>query len=327
MSAFSLEKEPFPVAAVDEFYFSTPALAARREELGSAIENGHVLLVDQEASGKTTMLDDFAEAVGERWRVFRLSADERTSAKDFVRALVEVFGLPSREPPAAALRDADALLELFTGQSRLAVIVVDDAHRLEPDALEQLLYLVKRWAQYSVRFLICAEPCLLARLEAIEGGERLPGCVAIFDMPRFDHEQVSDYLHLCLFRAGLTGDSPFDPEVVAMVTQRADGLVGAIDPIARELLASASTEVHHGDGRSRRGRKSHADARRWSLAVVIAAGIGVLLSVVAPGSATSALKAHSQDYSGAFKSSITPDPRSRSPRSRLGSASTDTLAR
>ena len=308
------------MAGSGEFYFSTPALVARREELTGAIEDGHVLLIDEKASGKSTMLDDVAEAAGERWRVFRLEADERMDAKDFARALVEIFGLPTREPPAAALRDADALLELLTGQSRLAVIVIDDAHRLEGDALEQLLYLAKRWSQYSVRFLICAEPCLWEGLKEDGAGERLSGSVAMFDMPRFDHEQVNDYLHLCLFRAGLIGDSPFDPEVVAMVAQKAEGLVGAIDPIARELLASAETGA-------RRSKRDCAALRRWSLGLVVAAGLGALLSMAVPGSGPSALKARSESYPRTFKSGITLESQDRGESLRMRSASPDTFAR
>ena len=323
MSAFSLEKEPFPVPGAGEFYFSTPALVARREELTGAIEDGHVLLIDEQASGKSTMLDDFAEAAGERWRVFRLQGDECMNAKDFAHALVGMFGLPTREPPAAALRDADAFLELLTGQSRLAVIVIDDAHRLEADAFDQLLYLAKRWSQYSVRFLICGEPRLSERLQAGGAGERLPGCVAMFDMPRFDHEQVNDYLHLCLFRAGLVGDSPFDPEVVAMIAQRAEGLVGAIDPIARELLASAEIGAH----RARGGKRDHAAVRRWSLAVVAAAGLGALLSMALPGTGNSAMKAHSESYPRTFKSGITLESRHTGAGLQMRSATPDALAR
>lgn len=329
MSAFSLEKEPFPVAAVDGFYFSTPALVARREELSSAIETGHVLLIDQKASGKSTMLDDFSEAAVERWRVFRLQADEGMSAKDFVQALVGIFGLPTREPPAAALRDADALLELLTAQSRLAVIVVDDVHRLEGDTLEQLLYLVKRWTAYSVRFLICAEPGLMERLEWAQGGGHLPGSVATFDMPRFDHEQAGDYLHLCLFRAGLAGDSPFDPGVVTVVMQKAHGLVGAIDELARELLASAAagarSEEH--ERRASHGKRQHAGVRRWSLALVVAAGLGALLTMAMPGSATSPMKARSQGHPQAFRSSISTGSRDPAQRPRDRSASADAIAR
>ena len=218
MSAFSLEKESFPEAGDSEFYFTTPALTARLDELCGAIDRGHVLLIDEEASGKSTMLDSFADAASERWRIFRLPARARMSAKELVHELVSTFGLPPREPAAAALRDADTLLELFTTRSQIAVIVIDDAHRLESGALEQLLYLSKRWQRYSVRFLISAEPGLMEQLESLREREHFPGDVTRLAMPRFDHEQMSDYLHMCLFRAGLVGDSPFDPVAGARAT-------------------------------------------------------------------------------------------------------------
>ncbi len=185
MSAFSLEKEPFPQAGHDEFYFSTPALTARLDELCDAIDRGHVLLVDEEASGKSTMLDSFVEASCNGGRVFRLRARARMSAKEFVHELVSTFGLPPGEPAAAELTDADTLLESFTTRSQIAVIVIDDVHRLESRALEQLLYLAKRWERHSVRFLVCAEPGLMAQLESLHGGGHFPGRVTTLGMPRF----------------------------------------------------------------------------------------------------------------------------------------------
>lgn len=307
MSPFRLEKEPFPTARNDEFYFSTPALAARRDELRNAIERGHVLLVDEQASGKSTMLGNLADSGDERWRIFRVHARARMSAKDFVHELVSTFGLPTREPPAARLRDADALLELLTARSKIAVILIDDAHRLERNALEQLLYLARRWQQYSIRFLISAEPQLTAQLESLQDYDKFPGSVASFGMPRFDHEQVGDYLHLCLFRAGLVGDSPFDPGVVAIVTEKAHGLVGAIDPIARELLHLSADDGCKQDC-GRRGERMKVVARRWPVAIVAAAGLGVLLTVAVPGSATSQMKARSLQHLGGFQSSITLAP-------------------
>ena len=305
MSAFSLDKEPFPEARGDEFYFSTPALTARLDELCGAIDRGNVLLLDEQASGKSTMLDSFVEAGCGRWRIFRLQASARMSAKEFVHELVSTFGLPPREPAAAELRDADTLLELLSTRSLVAIIVIDDVHRLESSALEQLLYLAKRWERYSVRFLICAEPGLLDRLESLREGGHFPGGVTTLSMPRFNHEQVGDYLHLCLFRAGLVGDSPFDPAMVASVTEKARGLVGAIDPLARELLGVAGEKRCHlsrGDPEQRR-------ARRWPVAVVAVAGLGVLLMAALPGFSSPQSKVESRRHLQVFQSSIRLAPR------------------
>ena len=305
MSAFSLDKEPFPEAGRDEFYFSTPALTARLDELCGAIDRGNVLLLDEQASGKSTMLDSFVETGRERWRIFRPQANAHMSAKEFVHALVATFGLPLREPAAAELRDVDTLLELLSTRSQVAVIVIDDVHLLQSSALEQLLYLARRWESYSVRFLICAEPGLIDRLESLPEGNHFPGAVTTLGMPRFNHEQVGDYLHMCLFRAGLVGDSPFDPAIVASLTEKARGLVGAIDPLARELLGGAGEKRCHpgrGDAEQRR-------ALRWPVAVVAVAGSGVLLMAALPGLPSPQSKVESRQYLEVFQSSIRLAPR------------------
>lgn len=322
MRAFSFEKQPFSNVGERDFYFSTPALTARLEELSCAVESGHVLLIDEPGSGKSTMLDNFVASAAERWRIFRLHTGEHHTAKEFAHSLVSTFGLPFREPIAAELRDADTLLELLTTRSQLAVIVIDDVHRLEIGALEQLVYLTKRWESYSVRFLICAEPGLLEKIESLPEDNRLAGHVTRFGMPRFDHEQVGDYLHMCLFRAGLVGDSPFDHTLVSKVTERARGLVGAIDAIARELLEESAADGKHlgGDDTPPGG------SRRWSVAIVAAAGLGALLMFAFPGVSTTHDGVESRARSQVFRSSITPAARESAGSGHERSAPADLAA-
>jgi len=304
MRAFTLNEDPFPSVRDRDFYFSTPALSARLDELSEAVALGHVLLIDEAGSGKSTMLASFAECASERSRVFHLQARANQCAKEVAHDLVSKFGLPLREPIAAALRDADTLLELLTTRSQNAVIVIDDAHLLEDGALEQLLYLAKRWERVEVRFLVSAEPVLLEKLASLPGDLHFPGAVTTLAMPRFDDEQVSDYLQLCLYRAGLTGDSPFDPSVVAKVTEQTRGLVGAIDPIAKALLDEGA-----GDGARHRPAESAHLGRRWPVALVAAAGLGALLAVALPAVPESEDTAQSHRQSREFRSSIIPGSR------------------
>ena len=314
MPIFSFEKEPFPESGSEEFYFSTPALTARLGEVREAVHRGHVLLIDEQASGKSTMLDNLVAAQSEQWRIFRLQASGQQSAKALLHDLMSAFGLPIREPAAAELRDADTLLELLSSRSQLAVILIDDVHRLERDALEQLAYLVRRWQAYGVRFLICAEPRLTAQLACLDNDTRLPNPVETFSMPRFEHEQVSDYLHMCLYRAGLVGDSPFDSASVALVADRANGLVGAIDSVAREHLeASGSDRRDRGVG----------GMRRVPAALLAVAGLGIFLTLAVPGPSASQADKQARDRAEVFRSSITLAPRESIEDMRNPSAAAD----
>jgi hypothetical protein len=109
-----------------------------------------------------------------------------------------------------------------------------------------------------------------------------------------------------------------------MVTEKADGLVGAIDPIARELLNSPATQEGCRD-RARRGHREKTLARRWPVAVVAAAGLGVLLTVMITGTSTTRTKVESNRHLEGFRSGVTLAPRGLEGRSRERSASADTL--
>lgn len=308
MRAFSLQTDPFPDHTARGPYFDTPALAAQLEEILDVIATGHVLLVDEAGSGKSAALERFAAEAAEPMRAFVVRARRSQDARGLSNALVSALGLPLREPVAAELRDADTFLELLTGRDHLAVIVIDDAHRLEGGALEQLLYLCKRWQHYHVRFLIGAEPELCERLDGLDAGRLLARATRL-SMPRLDEEQIGDYLNLCLVRAGLSGDSPFDAAAVSRVAARARGLVGALHPIAREVLNESMREG------SSRGADSQRFARRWGLALATLAAFGVFAMAAIPGkapTATSAPSARSGDAlearsgAAAFRSRIAP---------------------
>ena len=273
MRDFNLQTDPFEEGAGRRFYFDAPGFAARHEAILGAIEDGDVLLVDEAGSGKSTALDRFAAATAAHMRVFFVRVHAAHDAKALSNALVSALGLPLREPVAAELRDADAFFELLGGRGQLAVVVIDDAHRLEGGALEQLVYLSKRWERYRVRFLIGAEPELCERLEGLDAAVPLLGRTMRMAMPRLDAEQVGDYLNICLYRAGLSGDSPFDAERVSRVAARARGLVGAVAPAAREIL----DECMRADAQTQR-----LPARRRSLALAAGAAFALLAVLAFP---------------------------------------------
>lgn len=151
--------------------------------------------------------------------------------------------------------------------------------------------------------------------------DHFSGGVTAFGMPRFNHEQVGDYLHMRLFRAGLVGDSPFDPAIVAGVMEKARGLVGAIDPLARELLSEAGRKGCHlsrGDPEQRR-------ARRWPVAVLAVVGLGVLLMTALPGFSSPQSKAEPRQHREVFQSSIRLTPREGTGNLPERSASADSV--
>lgn len=294
MPRFSLKSDPFPAQADGEFHFSSPALVARLHELEEALGRGHVLLVDESGSGKSTLLDRHAETLDASTRSVRLEGGEQQCAKRLVHALVSGFGLPLREPVAAGLRDADALLEHLASRCQRPLIVVDDAHRMADDALDQLGYLARRWERFGIRFLLCGEPMLYGRLR------HFPGPSVTLEMPRLDAGQVSDYLHMRLVRAGLVGDSPFGPAQVAAITEGARGLVGAIDPAARRLFDGLVAQS--GDS----GGAPKLAARRWPLGLAMLAGLGALLAIALPEGSEPATEPRADAPVEIFRSNITP---------------------
>lgn len=115
-------------------------------------------------SGKTTLCRQIADRTGTRTLVVLL-ADPRSDANGFLRALACEVGVLSKTTSAdapidtAALRQAIA--ELFASFATLGadcLVIVDDAHRLEPEARTAVDHLIASWrGRSSLQFVLVGQ--------------------------------------------------------------------------------------------------------------------------------------------------------------------------
>jgi len=261
---YGLAFDPFEGGAGRAGFFATPELGQRLDLLRHLVDYSDLLLalLAPAGGGKSTLLDRLARSGGEHWRVARLAAPAGGDAVAFAGALVRGFAVATRgsdaAPPDAADApvdsdhagdEADALERLaaraegWQRRGQVAVALVDDADRLEDDALLRALGLARRGADLPVRLLLAGEPALGARLAALaprigDGGAEDGALVHAVELPPLSEAQTGAYLHTRLAAADLVGDSPFTGAAIAALHRESGGLLGRVDGLARRMLES-----------------------------------------------------------------------------------------
>ena len=266
LAVFGMQKNPFPIDATDDFFFSTPILAKQMDALRNIVEYGDLTLVVSgvEGAGKTTFLEQFLRAADKRWKCCHLNTRGATTLDTLVVELLDGFGLSARGDDAQA---DEALLRAHLAQVHasgdIAVVVVDDAHLLPQICTEFLLGLGQERDGIEPRLLLGAEPGRLGF--STNDAQR----VHVVVLQPFDVQQTGDYIHTRLSHAGLRGDSPFDATVVEGIHHDSGGLPGTIHSLALHILL-ANTDISRSAARGVSASRTLATAL-----VVLAVGIGV----------------------------------------------------
>ncbi len=239
LAVYGIRKNPFPIDATDDLFFSTPRLDKQIDALRNLVEYGDLLLVISgvEGTGKTSFLNQLLLTANERWKCCRVDAGAATTIDSLVDELLAGFGLKARGDDA---QDDEALLRAHLAELHanddIVLVAVDDAHLLPQICTDFLLALAQERGHIEIRLVLATEPGRLGF--PTDDAKR----VHVVVLRPFDLQQSGNYIHTRLSYAGLVGDSPFVASVVNDIHQDSGGLPGAIHPLAlHTLLANPNT--------------------------------------------------------------------------------------
>ncbi len=221
-------------AAAGDAYVATPELAQHLDLLHHLIQYSDLLLVVRGArgAGKTALLERLVAAAGEGWRICRIEASAALDEQRILEALCAGFGLREHGGPRIELLKSH--LEALHRSHQVALVAVDDAHRLPPATLELLLDLASGWEGFKARVLLLYEGH-----DFPAPGSPVEEIAHVVDLPPLDEAHTASYLRQRLAAAGIEpGESPFTPAVVRSIHKASGGLPGAIDSLASQVLAS-----------------------------------------------------------------------------------------
>ncbi|HEX6268517.1 MAG TPA: AAA family ATPase [Burkholderiales bacterium] len=289
---FGLDEPPFRITPHTDFFFDGADRGATLEALIYAIvhDEGIVKVSGEVGSGKTMLCRVLMERLPGYVDTIYV-ATPSLARDEILQAIADDLKLElAGERTALALRALQEHLIQLYGAGRRVVILIDEAHVIPDESLEQvrLLSNLESNRHKLLQIVLFGQPELDATLAKTSLRQLRDRITHSFRMRPLAAAEVGKYLSFRMRAAGYRGPDVFTPRAVARLARGACGLTRRINILADKALLSAFTENAHAVTE----RHVHAAIRDSEFAVVarparaaLYAGAAALVAGVAIGSA------------------------------------------
>jgi len=246
---FGLSEPPFRITPHTDFFFDGADRGATLEALVYAIlhDEGIVKVSGEVGSGKTMLCRVLMERLPAQVETIYL-ATPSLARDEILEAIGDELGLAlSGKRTAVALRELQEHLIGRYGQGRRVVVLIDEAHAMPDETLEEvrLLSNLESNRHKLLQIVLFGQPELDSTL-AKPGLRQLRDRVThAFRMRPLSKGEAARYLSFRMRAAGYRGPEVFAPRAVGLIAGAADGLTRRINILADKALLSAFTENGH----------------------------------------------------------------------------------
>ena len=260
---FGLREPPFRITPHTDFFFDGADRGATLEALLYAIqhEEGIVKVVGEVGSGKTLLCRVLIERLPKHVETIYL-ANPSFSRDEILFAVAEELKIDfSRERATIALRALQDRLIASYAEGRRTVILIDEAHAMPEETLEQvrLLSNLETSRHKLLQIVLFGQP-ELEEVLALPSLRQLKDRIThSFRMRPLSQEEAAHYLSFRMRAAGYRGPDIFAPDAVARIARASGGLTRRINILADKALLSAFSEGSHAVT-SREARAAIADS-------------------------------------------------------------------
>lgn len=246
---FGLREPPFRITPHTDFFFAGANRGPTLEALIYAVtqDEGIVKVTGEVGSGKTMLCRMLLERLPAGVEALYL-ANPSLSRHEILGAIADEMGLPAEAKPAHAMLRAlqEALIERYAAGRRV-VLLIDEAHAMPAESLEELRLLSNLEAKSAklLQIALFAQPELDERLAADDMRQLRERITQHFSLAPLKREDVPAYLEFRLRAAGYRGPFPFEAGAVQLIARHSEGLSRRINILAdKSLLAAYSAGTH-----------------------------------------------------------------------------------
>lgn len=247
---FGLQEPPFRITPHTEFFFDGANRGATLDALAYAIthDEGIVKVSGEVGSGKTMLCRVLMERLPENTTIIYL-ANPSLSREDILYAIADELHieLADNARTSHVLRALQNHLITSFSEGRRAVLLIDEAHAMPADTLEEIRLLSNLEANRHklLQIVLFGQPELndiLARADMRQLKERI---THNFDLEPLVRNDIASYLDFRMRAAGYRGPSVFTEAALKMIAKTSLGLTRRINILADKSLLAAFASGSH----------------------------------------------------------------------------------
>ncbi|MFY9315564.1 MAG: AAA family ATPase, partial [Burkholderiales bacterium] len=247
---FGLNEPPFRITPHPDFFFDGADRGATLEGLQYAIlhDEGIVKVSGEIGSGKTMLCRVLMERLPDEVETVFL-ANPSYSRSEILNAIAEELGQPvANDPAVPALRELQAkLIELYASGRRV-VVMIDEAHAMPDDTLEQvrLLSNLESSRHKLLQIVLFGQPELDESLAKPTMRQLKDRITHSFRTRPLAPDEVAKYVSFRMRTAGYKGPELFSDAAIAAIARASSGLTRRINVLCDKALLAAFAGDTHG---------------------------------------------------------------------------------
>jgi general secretion pathway protein A len=241
---FGFTKNPFNMSPDPSFLFRS---AQHEEALANLIygvqsRKGFIVLTGEVGTGKTTMLECLRDFLNAQQIAFASLFNSRLTVEQFFELLAYDLDLRcNRLSKTEVLLSLNNMLLERASVARTTVLIVDEAHNLEWDVLEEIRLLgnLENRKGKLLQIILAGQQELDRKLDAPEFRQLKQRISLRCALRGFDLDETVAYVNSRMARAGLEDQTAIPPQLLEEIHYRAQGIPRVINAICDNLLLTA----------------------------------------------------------------------------------------
>jgi general secretion pathway protein A len=241
---FGFEENPFSLSPDPAFLYRSPQHEEALANLiyGVQSRKGFIVLTGEVGTGKTTMLECLRDYLEAQRVEFAFVFNSRVTPEQFFEMIA--YDLDLRCQRTSKTEVLIALNDLLLQQAhhgRTTVLIIDEAHNLEWEVLEEIRMLgnLENRRGKLIQVILAGQPELDRKLDAPNLRQLKQRIVLRCSLDPFTEEQTTEYILSRLAKAGMPEQTVFPLEVLSEVHARSQGIPRIINAICDNLLLTA----------------------------------------------------------------------------------------